>query len=447
MKFSANKNYDSWGRNPRCKSKKIQQLSWFHSLLTPDMSEDDVTCLVYGQGRSYGDSCLNEDGIIIDGSQLNHIHFFDKKNGIIRCEAGTTFDDILSVIVPHGWFLPVTPGTRFITVGGATANDVHGKNHHQVGSFGNHITALELRRSDNEILICSNNNNSNHFKATIGGLGLTGLITWVEFNLKKIITPYISTTQKSFKSIEGFFDLDQATTSEYTVAWIDTSSRAEKLGRGIYYTGEHAVEHPVAYTRKKPSRSPLNIPIDFPSIALNAFTIKTFNNLYFYLHQKKPEQSLSHYAPFFYPLDNILNWNRMYGKRGFFQYQCVVPIIDGKDVITEILKLVSQKGMASFLSVLKKFGNISSVGMMSFPREGYTLALDFPNRGKRTLRFLNELDKLVSSVGGVIYPAKDARMSPEMFNQSFPQLNNFREYIDPHFSSSFWRRVSNSSTN
>ncbi len=436
--------YNSWGRYPNVCHTKVVTLPWCHTDFNSGIIEDESTCLVYGQGRSYGDSCLNERGTLIDSSCLNHIQLFDKEKGILRCEAGVTFDDLLSIIVPHGWFLPVTPGTRYVTVGGALANDVHGKNHHLVGSFGNHVTAFELKRSDDKTYLCSEKENPDYFKATIGGLGLTGLITWVEFKLKRIINSSISTQQKSFASIEQFFELENVDEREYTVAWIDTSSRGNKLGRGIYFTGEHAKEHPVSYSRKKTTNRSLNMPINLPNVTLNTFTIKAFNNLYFYSHQNKKEHSLSHYAPFFYPLDNISNWNRMYGKRGFFQYQCVVPIQDGKDVIVELLKLVSDRGMASFLSVLKRFGDIPSVGMMSFPRAGYTLALDFPNKGKRTLQFLTELDKLVQSVNGAIYPAKDARMSPEMFNQSFPLLEEFKQYVDPHFSSSFWRRVTSS---
>lgn len=447
MQKTINKNsatsYTSWGRYPKVRHSRVLHFPWYHAVLNSGFIGEHSHCLAYGKGRSYGDSCLNEGGVLIDCSRLNHIHLFDKDKGILRCEAGVSLDDILSVIVPHGWFLPVTPGTRYVTVAGALANDVHGKNHHRVGSFGNHVIAFELKRSNNEILTCSRNENADYFKATIGGLGLTGLITWVEFSLKKIVNSYISTEQKSFASIEQFFDIENIDEKEYTVAWIDTSSKGSKLGRGIYFAGEHAKEHPVSYTssREKNSNRSLNMPINLPNATLNSYTIKAFNNLYFFSHQNKTEQSLSHYAPFFYPLDNISNWNRMYGKRGFFQYQCVVPIKDGKDVIGELLRLVSERGMASFLSVLKRFGNIPSIGMMSFPREGYTLALDFPNKGKRTLQFLNELDKLVQSVNGAIYPAKDARMSASMFNQSFPLVEDFKQYIDPQFSSSFWRRV------
>lgn len=441
MLYSNDKKYSSWGKYPKCSPKRILPIAWRNQSIVTEASTDNESYLVFGKGRSYGDSCLNENGILLDSSDLNHIQFFDKDNGILRCEAGVSFDDILSVIVSYGWFLPVTPGTRFITVGGAVANDVHGKNHHQVGSFGNHVISFELKRSNNESLICSQHSNVDFFKATIGGLGLTGLITWVEFKLKRIVNPYISAKQSAFYSIDKFFELESQDTSEYNVAWIDTSSRGKKLGRGIFFTGKHSKNHPVAYTRKKADKPPYNIPLDFPNIALNKLSIKAFNSAYFFVNKKKLEQQLTHYAPFFYPLDNILNWNRMYGKRGFFQHQCVIPMQDGEQVIKEILKLVSQRGMASFLSVLKKFGSIPSVGMMSFPREGYTLALDFPNRGKRTLDFLNELDSLVCSANGAIYPAKDARMSAEMFIQSFPKIEEFDKYRDAGFSSSLWRRL------
>jgi len=438
-----NSGYKSWGQLSDYQHKYVLVYPWATSDFNIQKKLLETSYLPYGMGRSYGDSCLNKDDTLIDSTRLNHILSFDKDNGVIRCEAGVSFNDLLSVIVPHGWFLPVTPGTRFVTVAGAVANDVHGKNHHSVGSFGNHVTSFELKRSNNETLICSPEQNKEYFNATIGGLGLTGFITWVEFSLKKIVNPYISAQQKSFSSIDEFFEIDELNIeeNEYSVAWIDTTSSGATLGRGVYFMGEHAKEHRVAYTKKEITKKQLSIPMNFPNIALNSFTVKAFNNLYFKMHAKPTEQKLTHFAPFFYPLDNILNWNRMYGKRGFFQHQCVVPIDNGKEVITELLKLVSSRGMASFLSVLKRFGNIPSVGMMSFPREGYTLALDFPNNGKRTLDFLNELDQLVRSVGGAIYPAKDARMSVDTFANSFPQLDQFKNYIDPAFSSSFWRRV------
>ncbi|VAW95677.1 Putative oxidoreductase [hydrothermal vent metagenome] len=432
--------FPSWGNYPKHQPKNAISYPWSNSKI----DFDDAPYLAYGMGRSYGDSCLNKNGVIINSSQINHILEFDGDNGVVRCEAGVTFDDLLSVIVPQGWFLPVTPGTRYVTVAGALANDVHGKNHHAVGSFGNHVTAFELQRSNMQTLLCtSENENKQFFNATIGGLGLTGFVTWVEFRLKRIVNSYVTTSIKPFSSIDDFFELDEQYLDrhEYSVAWIDTTSRLSNLGRGLYFSGDHAKEHPVAYTNEHKSQRSLNLPVNFPRFTLNAFTVKAFNMLYFNTHKNTIGQTLAHYAPFFYPLDNIKNWNRMYGKRGFFQHQCVVPIYNGKEVIAEILKRVSDKGMASFLSVLKRFGNIPSVGMMSFPREGYTLALDFPNKGKRTLALLNDLDALVRSVNGAIYPAKDARMSADTFATSFPNLDNFKNYIDPAFSSSFWRRV------
>ncbi len=432
--------YPSWGHYPEYRPKNILQYPWSFS----EVDFNAAPYLAYGKGRSYGDSCLNKDGVLIHSSQLNHILYFDTDNGVIRCEAGVTFDDLLSVIVAAGWFLPVTPGTRFITVAGAVANDVHGKNHHAVGSFGNHITAFELKRSDGQTRVCTpDNENKELFAATIGGLGLTGFITWVEFRLKRISNAYVTTSTTPFSSVSDFFELDNLNLDkhEYTVAWIDTTSRSGQIGRGLYFSGEHAKEHSVKNTKHHKKQRSLNLPVNFPNFALNALTVKAFNVLYFNHHKNKHGHALTHYAPFFYPLDNIENWNRMYGKRGFLQHQCVVPLRDGKEVISEILKRVSASGMASFLSVLKRFGNIPSIGMMSFPREGYTLALDFPNNGKRTFTFLNELDTLVRSVNGAIYPAKDARMSAETFAVSYPRLESFKNYIDPAFSSSFWRRV------
>ncbi len=433
-------NFPSWGHYPKHQPKSAISYPWSNSKI----NFDDAPYLAYGMGRSYGDSCLNKNGVIIDSCQLNHILGFDSDTGIVRCESGVTFDDLLSVIVPKGWFLPVTPGTRFVTVAGALANDVHGKNHHRVGSFGNHVTAFELQRSTGQTLLCTpDNENKLFFNATIGGLGLTGFVTWVEFRLKRIVNSYVTKSTTTFSSVHEFFELDEEylNSHEYSVAWIDTTARSSHLGRGLYFSGDHAKEHPVAYSAKKKNQKSLSLPVNFPNFTLNTLTVKAFNLLYLNTHKNQEGQALTHYAPFFYPLDNIKNWNRMYGKRGFFQHQCVVPLDNGKEVITEILQRVSAKGMASFLSVLKRFGNSPSVGMMSFPREGYTLALDFPNKGKRTLEFLNELDVLVRSANGAIYPAKDARMSVDTFAASFPHLDDFKKYIDPAFSSSFWRRV------
>ncbi len=422
---------------------------WVHESL--DFSEPQFY-LPFGCGRSYGDVCLNDSNNLISTKQLNHFIRFDRNTGILCVEAGVTLDTVLKVIVPEGWFVPVTPGTRFVTLGGMLANDVHGKNHHNAGTIGCHITQFELYRSNGERYLCSPTNNESLFKATIGGLGLTGLITWVEIKLIKISNDLISTSAVKIENLKHYFELEYENESEYSVAWIDTVASAEQLGRGVFFIGEHDRSNYLNDSnnlQKHHFKKPLSVPFNMPNKTLNKYTVKLFNAMYIrkaISNNKANTQSrneLSHYEKYFYPLDNVLHWNRIYGKTGLYQHQCVVPERDAYDSLTEMLKLVSKQNNASFLSVLKKFGNIQSPGLLSFPRPGYTLAMDFSRSGKETAKMLENLNDIVSSVGGAIYPAKDAVMSKSVFEQSFSKINEFVKYIDPKFSSSFWRRLNN----
>ncbi|MEJ2397538.1 MAG: FAD-binding oxidoreductase, partial [Gammaproteobacteria bacterium] len=371
---------------------------------------------------------------------------FDREQGIVRCEAGISFAEILNLIVPHGWFLPVTPGTKFVSLGGAVANDVHGKNHHQAGTFGCFVTQLGLRRSDEGLQICSETQNPELFKATIGGLGLTGLIVWVEFRLKKISSTYIEQECEKFSNLQQFLALSETAAEdwEYTVAWIDCQAKSGRLGRGIFYRGNHA-QH--AGKHREPgdyARTRLSMPMDLPGFVLNRLSISLFNQLYY--HRPLARRGRVHFDPFFYPLDKIAHWNRMYGARGFFQYQCVIPTAQALDAMTDILQIIAQSGQGSFLSVLKLFGDMPSPGMLSFPRAGVTLALDFANRGNKTQSLLAQLDAVTLAAGGAVYPAKDACMSASHFQHYYPQWTDFTHYIDPAFSSSFWRRVTQTGT-
>jgi FAD/FMN-containing dehydrogenase len=373
---------------------------------------------------------------------MNKFISFDKSTGVLSCEGGTTLDQILQLTVPCGWFLPTTPGTKFVTVGGAIANDVHGKNHHRAGTFGCHVRRFELRRSDGETLICSTGENPEWFQATIGGLGLTGLITWATFQLRAIDSSFISMESIKFGNLTEFFAIseDSDRDFEYTVAWIDALARGANLGRGIFMRGNHAAKtstHGLAVHGKQK----LEIPVDAPNFLLNPVTVRGFNFAYYQKQQTKVKRSVTHYDPFFYPLDAIGKWNRIYGRRGFFQYQSLVPFTDGPEVSREMLSRIGRSGQASFLTVLKTFGRVSSPGILSFPRPGITLALDFPNNGQSTVKLFAELDEIVRNAGGRIYPAKDARMSAQDFQDAYSQWGFFARYIDPHFSSSFWRRV------
>ncbi|MBI9075207.1 MAG: FAD-binding oxidoreductase [Desulfatibacillum sp.] len=396
--------------------------------------------LPYGNGRSYGDSCQNTGGVLLDCRGLNHLMAFDRKTGVLKCEAGVLLSQILRLAIPHGWFLPVTPGTRFVTVGGCIANDVHGKNHHRAGAFGCHVRCFELKRSNGQSLICSPKENTDLFRATIGGLGITGLITWAEIQLAPCQNPLIGQETIRFPNLGEFFTLSDESDQKYefTVAWVDCLARGRSLGRGHFIRGNfiNKPAHYPAYGRKA-----LPMPIDPPFSLVNSLSLKIFNALYYSRQATKKSAKTVRYEPFFYPLDSIDNWNRLYGKRGFYQYQCVIPPETSRDGIREILERIAMSGLGSFLAVLKKFGNIPSPGLLSFPRPGVTLALDFPNLGEKTRNLLSSLDQVVSHAGGALYPAKDARMSEEMFRQSFPGTDAFIPFIDPAFGSCFWNRV------
>lgn len=428
----------SWGNFPK-QSNIIRKLVL--SRYQNDLFEQ-LPVLPYGAGRSYGDSCLNAGGTVLDTRYLNHFLDFDMQAGSVRCESGVTLADILAFAVPKGWMLPVLPGTQFVTLGGAIANDVHGKNHHLAGTFGCHVVRFELLRSNGERLICSSNENSTLFSATIGGLGLTGFITWAEIQLQKIPSPFLAVDTIAFETLEEFIALSKQAESEFefTVAWLDCQARGKQFGRGLLMRANYLPTE-IATDLQAPKSRLKSIPCFMPSWLLNPWTVRGFNSAYFALGKKKGFEQITHFQPFFFPLDSIQNWNRIYGRKGFLQYQCAVPFEGGLMTLKAMLKRIATSGQGSFLSVLKTFGEKSSPGLMSFPQPGLTLALDFPNRGYKTLQLLNELDKQLEQVGGRLYPAKDARMSATLFKQGYPNLAEFCHYIDPGFSSSFWQRI------
>jgi len=433
---------ESWGKFPKTKAIVRGLASRFQNLGEVMQGLDsDLAVLPYGQGRSYGDSCLNDRNVLISTEKLNRFIELNTETGILKAEAGLTLKEILDHIVPQGWFLPVVPGTQFVTLGGAIANDIHGKNHHVAGTFGRHVKSLELLRSDGSRRVCSGEDNADWLRATIGGLGLTGVITWAEIQLKKIAGPWIARETVRFAHLARFFELTEESDSkfEYTVGWMDCLSDGPNLGRGVFFRGNHLPLKEVTEAKLK-KESIKTFPFNAPEFLLNRFTIKAFNTVYYHTHPSKKSE-LVHYRPFFFPLDGINHWNRMYGKRGFFQYQCVVPFENNESSIYDIIKTFAKSGLGSFLTVIKTFGNISSPGLLSFPRPGVTLTLDVPNDGKKTFRVLDSLDEIVMEAGGRVYPAKDARMSKESFKSYFPQRLEFEKYKDPKFSSSFWRRV------
>ena len=430
------RDYRSWGRYPRASPAAVVPVAWRSDLPALDRLPGPV--LPYACGRSYGDSCLNDGGILLDVRGLDRLIALDETSGLLRCEAGVTLAEILDLVVPRGWFLPVVPGTRWVSVGGAIANDIHGKNHHRAGTFGRHVTCFELARSDGERVVCSPGEPL--FEATVGGLGLTGLIVWAELRLRRVPGAGISQERIRFGSLDGFFDLaaeDHA--YEYTVAWVDCLAGGSRLGRGIYLRGDHAPLDGSPDSPLGPAR--VRVPVEAPGGLINRVTMRLFNEVYYRRQLRRRQRAVVPYAPFFFPLDAVADWTRLYGPGGFLQYQCVVPDAPGGGPIRTIFERISRSDEPACLGVLKRFGAAQSPGWLSFPREGITLAVDFPYRGTRTLKLLDELDAVVREAGGAVYPAKDARMSAASFAAFFPAAPRLEAQRDPKFSSSFWRRV------
>ncbi|RKZ86961.1 MAG: FAD-binding oxidoreductase [Candidatus Parabeggiatoa sp. nov. 1] len=436
--------YQSWGNFPKV-SQRTCPIQWRKKPIPlPDVTD---TVLPHGLGRSYGDVCLNDGGVLLTTRSLNRFISFDADNGVLCCEAGVSLAEILELCVPQGWFLPTTPGTKFVTVGGAIANDVHGKNHHGAGTFGRHLLQFELLRSDGERLLCSPTSNEQYYGATIGGLGLTGLITWAEIKLKRIYHRAMQAESIQFSDLDEFFELSAQSDQyyDYTVAWVDCSSQGSALGRGIFFRGNHVPQDEIPEKWHLPFIERLppvlrTMPINLPGFVLNRWSVSAFNWFFYKKQRRKNVSTLVDYDPFFYPLDAIFEWRRLYGKSGFLQYQFVVPFDDHR-VIKDILQTIAASKLSSFLVVLKTFGELASPGLLSFPRKGVTLALDFPIKGAITFELLERLDDMVCEAGGVVYPCKDARLSARHFQAYYPQWTEFAQYIDPRFSSSFWRRV------
>lgn len=401
-------------------------------------AKPDVVTTLHGQGRSYGDIALNDGGCVVTTENLNRLIAADWTTGLMRCEAGMTLDQVLRIAVPRGWFLSVTPGTKFVSLGGAVANDVHGKNHHEVGSFGNCVTALGLKRSDGERLCLSRNENTDLFSLTISGLGLTGFIEWVELQLIPIRSPLMYVENFRYGSLEEFFELsDQSDDWPYTVSWVDCFASGKALGRGIFTRARHDQTHTALIPH---GDSKLSFPMDAPGWLLNRATITAFNALYrarpgAFFKGKQP------YGAFFYPLDGIKHWNRMYGKRGFYQHQSLIPPEHAAQAMRELLNTIRSSGQGSFLAVMKNHGPELSPGRNSFCFEGTSLALDFANKGAKTVDLVAALDAIVMRCEGRIYPAKDGLMSAQTYKRGFPHWQELEAMRDPALNSAFWQRV------
>ncbi|MEM6803522.1 MAG: FAD-binding oxidoreductase [Bacteroidota bacterium] len=375
-----------------------------------------------GNGRSYGDSSLGE--YIISSKRLDKFIDFDREKGILYTESGVLLSEILDLILPAGYFLPVTPGTKFISIGGAIAADVHGKNHHVDACFSEHLIFIDLIDPAGEYIRCSKSEHPEIFWRTVGGMGNTGFILSASFRLKAIESAYIrqeSLKAKNLEEVMEFFEASESWT--YTVAWIDCLQKGKDQGRSLLLRGEHAKleELPAKYQAqplKLPKKFKLSIPVNLPAFVLNTFSIKAFNFLYYHKQLSKLSKGIVSYEPFFYPLDFIHHWNRMYGKRGFTQYQFVLPKASSKEGLKDILDTIRKSKQGSFLTVLKLFGKSNSKAPHTFPQEGYTLAMDFPIR-KGLDQLLAELDKIVLTYGGRLYLAKDAFMSKKMFADTY----------------------------
>ena len=402
--------------------------------------------LPYGNGRSYGDSCLNGGGGLIDARGLDRLLDFDPETGVLEAEAGVSLATILQHLTQRAepertWFLPVSPGTKFVTLGGAIANDVHGKNHATAGCFGNHVLSLRLQRSDGSVLTCSPRENTALFNATVGGLGLTGMIFSAVVQLRRVPSLWLEVEDLRFDDLSSFDRLSAESAEwDYTVAWTDCLQRGPTLGRGIFTRARHtrragAPPGPVGRPRYR-------IPVDLPGWVLNGLSLAAFNAMYWRRAPRVPARRVRSYEPVFYPLDVIGDWNRIYGRRGFHQYQCVVPAAVAGEAVAALLRTIAEARQGSFLAVLKKLGSVVSPGMLSFPMPGTTLALDFSNRGPTTYDLLNRLDQITTDAGGRVYPAKDGRVSARDFQRGYPQWQEFARHVDPRFSSDFWRRVS-----
>ncbi len=393
--------------------------------------------IAYGLGRSYGDACLAPGDTLWRTPGLGRLIAFDAQTGVLHCEAGVTLREIQRLFMPRGWMLPVTPGTQWVTVGGAIANDVHGKNHHRFGSFGDHVRALRLLRTDGQQIECGPRQEPGWFAATLGGIGLTGLIVSASLQLRRIDSSWLTVQTLPYASLEEFFALSDASETdwEHTVSWIDCFSRG---GRGIFMRANPASAGLAAPAPGREKRVPWTPPLSL----VNRWSLPAFNLAYYALQRRHVgrERQVAH-EPFSCPLDQVQEWNRLYGPHGFYQYQSVVPRRDAQAALAAMLDAIARSGEGSFLAVLKTFGERRSLGMLGFPQPGVTLALDFPNRGARTHRLFASLDAIVREAGGKLYLAKDARMPRALFEAGYPELNSFQSWRDHGMRSSMSRRL------
>ena len=392
-----------------------------------------------GNGRSYGDSSISKQNTICM-KNFNRILEFDSKNGLIVVESGVLLSEIITTFLYRGWFPKVTPGSKYVTIGGMVACDVHGKNHHKDGCFGNYVEWLDIITSDGEIIRCSRKTNSEVFNWTIGGMGLTGIVLRIAFYLHPVTTSWIKQKTIPAKNIDHAIEIfEENLESTYSVAWIDCLSKGNKLGRSLVMLGEHANISDLNFDMKNDpliikSKTKILIPFNFPSFILNSLTVKIFNSIYYALGKKKKNYKLVDYDTYFYPLDYLLDWNKIYGSKGLAQFQCVLPLKNAKLGIREMLDALSFSKSNSFLTVLKRFGK--QEGCLSFPMEGYTLALDFPIT-KKNIDLMKKLDEITLKYKGRFYLAKDSRMNRDTFKKSDIRFEEYKRFRSSKMKKSF----------
>ena len=411
-----------WGRYPKTTAKMIQPADSQALQKFVSSQKNSASCIPSGSGRSYGDSALS--GQLVSSRFLDSFFEFDEQQKVLRCGAGVKLGDILKICIPRGLFLPVLPGTKAVSVGGAIAADIHGKNHHLDGSFCAHVKSINLVLASGELVTCSEQENAELFRATCGGMGLTGIINDASLSLDSIPSSYINQRSLVANNLRECFErIEDNADSKYSVAWLDSLATGENLGRSILHLGEHAASKNRKTDTLYSKRLSLDVPFSTPSFLLNKATMSVFNASYFGVQKRKKGSVTLGYDNYFFPLDSISNWNRLYGSNGFLQYQFVVPSDGAFECITSVLEKISEKGKGSFLTVLKKFG-AANENLLSFPKSGYTLTLDFKNE-TALFALLEELDQIVMGHYGRLYLAKDARMSEKVFKTSYPNWEKF----------------------
>jgi L-gulonolactone oxidase len=427
----------SWGRVLRDTQSVARPA--FASDIVAWASENRGPRLAVGLRRSYGDTCAFPSGAVIDMTGLDRFLAFDEASGLVTAEAGLALGDLLSVCAPKGWFIPVSPGTRHVTLGGAVANDVHGKNHTRAGSFGRHVRSLTLLRSDRGRITVSPHAEPELFAATIGGLGLTGVVLDMTLQLTPIASTFLDVETFPMADLDAFFALNRESLAdfEHTVAWVDCTKRGSRVGLGVYKRANWSS----AGGLEADIRPAMAVPAEAPGFALNPLSLALFNTAYRAAQLARPRRARIGCGPWFYPLDGLEKWNKLYGRAGFYQYQCVVPPEPGPQALREMLEIIGRSGQGSALVVLKTFGDLPAPGLMSFARPGYTLALDFGNEGAATLKLLSRLDGVVREAGGALYPAKDGRLPRSMLELGYPGLDRFLALRDPACGSAFLGRM------